>query len=181
MTSSMKALMGVCAAAALLGAAGAGLAQDGPRSPAAGEAAAPGAGARQHPQMRHDPQKAAERRAQMLRQRLALRSDQEPALQAYLSAARPHGDRAAREALKAMTTPERLDRQLEAMRKRADATKRFYGALTPEQRRTFDSMTARPHKAHHDGGRHGEGRRDRRGGGHGPRGGQPQAGPEQAL
>ncbi len=91
-------------------------------------------------------------RAQHLRDVLQLRSDQEPALQAYLSSMKPpegarermRGERGERADL---TTPQRLDRQAARMAerqaafaRRADATKRFYAALSPTQQKAFDAM-----------------------------------------
>jgi protein CpxP len=125
--------------------------------------------------MRPDPAQMAERHAQRLRDTLQLRPDQEPALRAFVEAARPpmgdhmrmRGDRGEAQTL---TTPERLDRMRErlnvrvaAFDRRAAATKRFYAQLSPAQQKAFDAMP------------HGTGRgghRGHRGPGHfgGPRG-----------
>ncbi|MDB5455156.1 MAG: hypothetical protein JWP92_741 [Caulobacter sp.] len=93
--------------------------------------------------------------AQRLRDLLQLRSDQEPALQAYLAANAPKARREKDEPEKArddapkapLTTPERLDREAEHLAKmaamvraRADATKAFYAALSPSQRKAFDAL-----------------------------------------
>lgn len=85
---------------------------------------------------------------------LNLRGDQRAALDAYKAAFRPD-EAAARAAedvarrLPTMTTPQRLDfTRREMDRERADfertdaATRRFYAQLTPEQRRSFDRLTA---------------------------------------
>ncbi len=85
---------------------------------------------------------------------LNLRGDQRAALEAYKAAFRPD-EAAARAAedmarrLPTLTTPQRLDfTRREMERERADfertdaATRRFYAQLTPEQRRTFDQLTA---------------------------------------
>ncbi len=57
-----------------------------------------------------------------------------------------------------MTTPERLDRMAARMAERqadfqriAKATKIFYAALTPDQRRAFDAMPMMEHGGHHQG------------------------------
>lgn len=93
-----------------------------------------------------------EAHAKHLRDVLQLRPDQEPALQAFLTAmAPPEGKgekmREGRKAMDGLTTPERLDRQAARMAehqaafaRRAEATKRFYGALTPAQQKAFDAM-----------------------------------------
>ncbi|MDB5452176.1 MAG: hypothetical protein JWO33_754 [Caulobacteraceae bacterium] len=135
MRPSTKTLLGLTAALAMTATAAVGLAQNPPPggTPPAGFGDGPGPGGRGSPEMRE----------QMLRQRLALRADQEPALKAFLDSTRPPGgpgDRAGRQAVRQMTTPERLDRQLAEMRQRVDATKRFYATLSAEQRQTFDSM-----------------------------------------
>lgn len=92
--------------------------------------------------------------AQHLRDVLQLRPDQDAALKTYLAATDP---KAMMESMKpdgmggpmkeAMTTPERLDRQAAhmaqmaaAFQTRAAATKTFYAALTPSQRKAFDAL-----------------------------------------
>ena len=88
-----------------------------------------------------------------LKSKLKLQSTQEPAWAAFEQAMQMpkdgmgHSDRAA---LEKMTTPERLDQmqahrtQMDArMQKHADATKTFYATLTPEQKKVFDTETAR--------------------------------------
>jgi hypothetical protein len=134
-----------------------------------------------------DPAARAEMRVRHLREVLQLRPDQEPALQAFLAShKRPEGMRERRmqerQAVAAMTTPQRLDRMLahldEArarMVAHADAVKRFYGALSPSQQKAFDAL----HSGHGMG--MGMRHRFRHGGGmggpmggpgmHGPRGG----------
>lgn len=96
----------------------------------------------------HDPAQ----HAQRLRDALKLTPAQEPALQALIAS---HGDRRAdrqdrkaeRQAEQNLTTPQRLDRRLARMAehqqqfaRHADAVKRFYAQLTPEQRQAFDAM-----------------------------------------
>ncbi len=89
-----------------------------------------------------------------LRRELNLRADQRAAYDAYTGAFRPDEarERQAQEMegrMAAMTTPQRLDYARQEMdRDRADfdrtdaATRRFYGVLSVEQRRTFDRLTA---------------------------------------
>ncbi|MDO9474718.1 MAG: Spy/CpxP family protein refolding chaperone [Caulobacter sp.] len=121
-----------------------------------------------------------EKHAQHLRDVLQLTSAQEPALQAFLAASRPamhdmhkpgapgaeKGERGADR--KALTTPERLDRQAAMMskrqaafEKRAAATRVFYGQLTASQKKAFDAlpMTHGPRMMRGPGGKGG----DRRG------------------
>jgi periplasmic protein CpxP/Spy len=96
----------------------------------------------------------AEARAKALRDILNLRPDQEAAFQAFLAAMKPpehpgemgaeHRDMAAAARL---TTPQRLDKMAARMaehqaefQRHADAVKRFYAALSPEQQRAFDAL-----------------------------------------
>jgi hypothetical protein len=93
-----------------------------------------------------------ERMAQRLRDILQLRPDQEPALKAFLQAARPPMDD--RPGFmdddappKPLTTPERLDLEAKRMaehqaafQKRAAAVRAFYTALTPSQQKAFDAL-----------------------------------------
>jgi periplasmic protein CpxP/Spy len=111
-----------------------------------------------------------ERRAQRLHDILNIRSDQEPAFHAFLADIKPmprdhkdggdhkdwaeHKDSAqAAPQAAPMTTPERLDRMAAMMAKRtgerqarfqqrAEAVKRFYAVLGPEQKRAFDALHA---------------------------------------
>lgn len=128
MKLSLKAILGATAAVALAGAAAGSLAQDAPAGPSRG-----GQGLRGAPP-------SPEMREQMMTQHLGLRADQAPALRTFLAATGREAGRADRRDMRSLTTPERLDRQLEDLRRRADATKRFYAQLTPEQRTAFDSM-----------------------------------------
>lgn len=104
------------------------------------------------PMMRHhrlDP----EAHAQHLRDVLQLRADQDGALKAYLDAVAPRDrgkDRPNREAVDAprqpLTTPERLDRETEHLARakaRIDATRAFYAALSPSQKKAFDALGPR--------------------------------------
>lgn len=90
--------------------------------------------------------------AQRLRDTLKLTPAQEPALQAFLAAHEQHraerkDRRGDREAMANLTTPQRLDmmgqRMIErqqAFARHAEAVKRFYAQLTPEQQKAFDAM-----------------------------------------
>jgi len=101
---------------------------------------------------RPDPAAMAERHAQKLRDVLQLTPQQEPALRALMEAMKPPGDwrdKAAdrRQEMEGLTTPERLDRMRERMLQRqqafdtrAMAIKRFYGQLSPSQKKAFDAM-----------------------------------------
>ena len=87
-------------------------------------------------------------RAQRLRDILQLTPAQEPALKAFLLAQKPPGPPAPPQAgAKALTTPERLDRQrarlvvrLAAFDQRAAASRTFYAQLTPSQKKAFDAL-----------------------------------------
>jgi Spy/CpxP family protein refolding chaperone len=131
----------------LCGAAAA-VAQDGQPPPGPPPMADDGPGG-PPPMMRHhrlDP----EVHAQHLRDVLQLRPDQDGALKAYLAAAGPRDggkDRPKREAVdaprKPLTTPERLDREAEHLdraKARIDATRAFYAALSPSQKKAFDAL-----------------------------------------
>ena len=114
----------------------------------------------------HQPDPAA--KAEKLRDVLQLTQAQEPALQSFIAATAkekrdPAKMRAAHEAMKDMTTPERLDRMAAMMAEhqktfaeRAAATKRFYAALTPAQQKAFDAMAPQM-MGHHKGKRGGRG------------------------
>ena len=99
-----------------------------------------------------------EARAQRLRDVLQLTPAQEPALKAFLEAQKPPEPPAPPEAgAKALTTPEKLDRQrtriverLADFDRRAAATRTFYAQLTPAQKKAFDAL---PRKAAADTGR----------------------------
>jgi protein CpxP len=90
--------------------------------------------------------------AAYMSQVLGLRSDQQPALQAFLAAvATPPGAidkmRAQDAQMATLPTPQRLDMMLSRMDEsrglmvaRIAATKRFYAQLTPAQQRTFDTL-----------------------------------------
>ena len=87
---------------------------------------------------------------------LHLRPDQQPAYARYKADSQPSPDqlaqrRSAGQNLAALPTPARLDRiaavlrlQMDMFQRNADATRAFYGQLTPDQQRTFDQVTAPP-------------------------------------
>jgi periplasmic protein CpxP/Spy len=91
-----------------------------------------------------------EARAQHLRDVLQLRADQDGALEAYLAANARKGwdnDRPKKDDVdgppKMLTTPERLDRETERLaqaKARIDATRAFYAALSPSQKKAFDAL-----------------------------------------
>lgn len=88
-----------------------------------------------------------------LKSKLKLEASQEAAWKTFAEAMQPPAlpaGRLDRAALEKMSTPERIDQmqawhtQREAdMKKRGDATKAFYAALSTEQKKTFDAETAR--------------------------------------
>jgi protein CpxP len=94
----------------------------------------------------------AERQAQ-LKAELKLAPEQEAAWSAFVArtAHEPRmagKDRAQREDMAKLTTPERIDKMMARhaersaqMTQRMEATKSFYAALTPEQQKTFDSQS----------------------------------------
>ncbi len=172
--------------AGLLATAAFGASAQTPPPPAAAPAGAPAAEHRMHrpDQRMHKPrdgkgfERMQERRAKHLadlKAKLKLTPAQEGAWGTFTSATQPPAppaqrpDReAARAEFEKMTTPQRIDRmqarQAEhaaAFAKRADATKSFYAALTPDQQKTFDTEAMRH-------GPHGGPR-----GGHGPQGHRP--------
>jgi protein CpxP len=115
---------------------------------------APGASA---PQGRHqmDPAKRAERvnkHLADLKQKLQLTQQQQAGWTSFSNAMQPsaNAQRPDRGALANLSTPDRID-QMRALRsqrnaemdRRADATKAFYAQLSAEQKKTFDSETAR--------------------------------------
>ena len=89
-----------------------------------------------------------EARAQRLRDILQLTPAQEPALKAFLLVQKPPAPPTPPQpGAKALTTPDRLDRQrtrmverLAAFDRRAAATRTFYAQLTPSQKKAFDAL-----------------------------------------
>jgi len=124
------------------------VAQDGPPPPGMPPMAHDGPGG--PPMMRHHRRLDPEARAQHLRDVLQLRADQDGALKAYLAATEPKAwdrDGPKRDvsdaAPKPLTTPERLDRETEHLNRakaRIDATRAFYAALSPSQKKAFDAL-----------------------------------------
>jgi hypothetical protein len=90
--------------------------------------------------------------AQQFRQNLALRPDQEGALQDFVRSITPPADFQRKmyerqQEMRSMNTPQRLDAmvsQMDEVRQqmltRVQATKAFYSQLTPDQKRKFDQM-----------------------------------------
>lgn len=113
-----------------------------------------------------------EKRMQALKASLQLNASQEAAWNSYVAAIKPQphheGERPAhadKQALAAMTTPERLDAMqamhnqrhaaMQArMEQRSQATKTFYAALNPAQQKTFDAETLKMHEGRRGHGRH---------------------------
>ena len=105
--------------------------------------------------MREHMQQMQQHRIEALHDVLRIRPDQEGAWSAYksaLQAVRPKppgadGGGPPHDESMPATTPERLDRMAAMMaehqarfQQMADATKRFYAALNPEQKRAFDAL-----------------------------------------
>ena len=147
----------------------------GAQTQAPAEAAAPGAapmmareahGAADPARMQQRMERMQERRAKRLadfKQKLQLSPGQEAAWNSYLAALQPRGGHKPHERaeLASLPTPERIDRmralrteRIAEMDRRGDATKTFYAALSPEQKKVFDDETAR-RREHHHGGRDG--------------------------
>jgi hypothetical protein len=125
-------------------------------------------------------------RAAALHDRLGITPAQEGAWAAYQSAMRPparDGGRrgpGAREDLRGLTTPQRMDRMVQEANQRhaevlgrAAAIRQFYGQLSAEQKKTFDTLPQVGPGGGHHGGRMGPGPRGGRGFGEGPRGPRP--------
>lgn len=142
-----------------------------PATPAAGgPGAGPGMGRMEHgdPAKRHAAM--AERQAKHqaeLKEKLKITPAQEGAWNNFTQSMKPPAtppQRPNREEMAKLTTPERLDR-MQAMKaqrdaemgKRTEAVKSFYGQLNAEQKKVFDSETARMGERHGRGGRHGGG------------------------
>jgi periplasmic protein CpxP/Spy len=129
-----------------------------------------------HHMGKHDPAKMQARvakRQAALKEKLKITSAQEPAWTAFTAAMKPPAnamrDRHAQHAeLQKLPTPERIDKMRalrtqhmaemsKVMEQRGDATKTFYAALTPEQKKTFDAEAAQRggrHGGDHHGGKH---------------------------
>ncbi len=172
MTSAFKSSMGaslkakikpLLLASLMAGAAMSALAQTPPAVPMGGP------GGEQRGMMRHGPMDPAQMQAMMAKRQAALKDKlkitaaQEGAWTAFTSTMQPSVDMhkrrmEMRSEMDKLTTPERIDkmRALRSQRdaemdKRANATKTFYAALSPEQQKVFDAQRMR--------GGHGHGRR----------------------
>lgn len=110
-------------------------------------------------QMKGDPVKRAQEHLSELKGKLKLTSEQQPAWQAFSeqvsaqaqSMASKQNNMKSAKSDSSMAAPERMAMKAEMMKERAqamaamaDAVKKFYGALTPEQKSTFDKT----HQAH---------------------------------
>lgn len=93
-------------------------------------------------------------RAADLQAKLKLSPEQEAAWASYTAAMKPpvQAQRPDRAELDKLSTPERLDKMRAlrqqheaAMDQREQATRTFYAALTPEQKKTFDANTLHPY------------------------------------
>jgi periplasmic protein CpxP/Spy len=150
MTLRFRVLTGLAAASSALCLAATSAAQEPPPGPPSASQDGPGKPWTARMQAR------SEARARALHVILNIRPDQEAAFGAFVATMKPnpdgkggHGDRAGAADLASLTTPQRLDRMAAAMadrqarfQQRAAAVRRFYAALSPEQQRSFDSMTA---------------------------------------
>jgi curli biogenesis system outer membrane secretion channel CsgG len=125
--------------------------QPAPAAPAQGMTARQADPARMQQHMAQMQQRMAKRQAEF-KQKLQLSPGQEAAWDTYVAALKPSGNfkRGDRAELARLTTPERIDRmrthraeRIAAMDRRDDATKTFYGVLTPDQKKVFDDTTAK--------------------------------------
>lgn len=138
-------------------------------APAPGMMQREGHGRMDSEKMRARMQERMAKRMAALKQKLQITAAQEGAWNTFVSALKPTSmqrpdRRQMRAEFEKMTTPERIDRmramrsaRMAEMDKRADATKTFYAALTAEQKKTFDEVSARMfkrggHRGHHGGG-----------------------------
>ena len=112
-----------------------------------------------------DPARRQERMAKrlgMIKQKLQITPAQEGAWNAYTAALKPtQFNRPDRGEFEKLTTPERIDRMratraahIAEMDKRADATKAFYAALSPDQKKVFDTESSRVGRHGGRGGHH---------------------------
>ena len=146
-------------AAGLIAAAGFGAAIA--QTPPSGAASGPGRDPARMEQFRAKMEQRMAQRLGELKQKLAITPAQEGAWNTWTSALKPTShQRPDRAEFASLNTPERIDRMraLRAQRnaemdKRMDATKSFYAALGADQKKVFDSESAR----FLAGGRHGHG------------------------
>ena len=98
------------------------------------------------------------KRMERFKQKLQLTPAQEAAWNSYLAALKPSGNfhRHDRAEFARLPTPERIDRmralrteRMAEMGRRGEATKTFYAALSPQQKKVFDDATARRGHRHH--------------------------------
>lgn len=173
MTSVYKSLRNRLLVAGLLASMGlAAVAQTPPPEAKGGPMGAQGMGHPMHGD-KADPAKMEARHNEHLAQlkaKLKLTAAQEPAWTNFTATMKPPmHSKAERDAMQAdmakLTTPERIDkmqaRKAERdadMSKRADATKAFYAQLSAEQKKVFDTETARHMHAPHGDMGHGMGR-----------------------
>ena len=164
MGASLKAKIKPLLLASLMaGAAMSALAQTPPAGPMGGPG---GPGGEHRGMMRHGPMDPAKMQAMVaqrqaaLKEKLKITAAQEGAWAAFTSTLQPSADMhkrrmAMRAEMERLTTPERIDklRSLRAERdavmdQRANATKSFYAALSPEQQKVFDAQTMRGGDGH---------------------------------
>jgi hypothetical protein len=131
---------------ALVSAITLGLAAPAFAQPAPAQDAGPRAAAMAEMKARHEA--ARQQRLEDLRTILKLRSDQEPALAAFVAAQQPAKRAGRRERpSEPMTTPQRLERMearqaqmAERHEARRKAVATFYAVLSPDQQKTFDAL-----------------------------------------
>lgn len=157
MTRSLFSLRRIVLATSLAALGATAMAQTPP--PSAPPADAPAWRAGEH--VRPDPAKRMERREARLKQELKITAEQEPAWNQFTASMLPPAqpkERLDREAWRKLTTPQRIERMRTMhaersadMERRAEATLRLYGALTPEQQQVFDQRMAMGpgHGPHH--------------------------------
>ena len=166
-SSMSAALKPLLLASLMAGAAFSALAQ----TPSTGPMGGPGG--EQGSMMRHGPMDPAKMQAMVAQRQAALKESlkitpaQEGAWTAFTSTLQPSADMHKRRMemraeMDKLTTPERIDKmralrtQRDAeMDKRADATKSFYAALSPEQQKVFDAQPMRGGQGYGHGRRHG--------------------------
>lgn len=162
MTRSLFSFKRFVLASSLAGLAAATMAQTVATPPTAADA--PARHAREH--HRADPAQRLAQREARLKQELKITADQKPAWNVFTASLLPPGpkaDRPDREALRKMTTPQRIEhmrtvhaQRAAAMESRAEATLRLYAALSPAQQQVFDERMATgprhgPQHPHHRG------------------------------
>ena len=166
-SSVSAALKPLLLASMMAGAAFSALAQAPPPGPMGGP------GGEHRGMMRHGPMDPAKMQAMVVQRQAALKEKlkitpaQEGAWTAFTSIMQPSVDMHKRRMemraeMDKLTTPERIDKmralrtQRDAeMDQRANATKTFYAALTPEQQKVFDAQRMRGGPGHGQGRRHG--------------------------